>query len=175
MNLFKGSASVDERIVHLQNKIYREIYMLVLLICIGSIVVKTIIHGVQLGLVVTELVILFSQGVYYAVRSANLGVFSAEVELHDRESRLSMNKKNIIIGLAVGVVIALFFGIRSAIVYGEGAAQSFSYFGIVFLASLIMYVPVLVLILVISHQAALKRSERAIERELEEDEESDQP
>lgn len=175
MNLFKANASADERVVHLQNKIYREIYVLVLLICIGSIVVKSIIHGFQPGLVVAELVILFSQGVYYAVRSANLGVFSAEVELHDRESRLSMNKKNVIIGLAVGVVIALFFGIRSAIVYGEGTGQSIYYFGIVFLASLIMYVPVLVLILVTSYQAALKRSERAIERELEEDEESDKP
>lgn len=40
--MFKRQMIQDERITNLQNKIYREIYIIVLMICSGSMVLKVI-------------------------------------------------------------------------------------------------------------------------------------
>lgn len=52
--------------------------------------------------------------------------------------------KNFIYAGAGGVAISLYFGTRSAIVYGEGTAQSIYYFFLVAAGSLMIYIPLLV-------------------------------
>ncbi|WP_404456326.1 hypothetical protein LG329_09220 [Virgibacillus necropolis] len=173
MNLFGFTKKVnDERITQIQNKIYREMYVLVSVICGLSIAVKSFLLGFEIEMMVIELVILFAQGAYYIFRSSSLGIFSAEAELHDRNQKTSLSKKNIIGGLVAGFAIALFFGIRSAILFADTVGTSITYFIMVFLVSLVIYIPFFVIFLGGSYAIANKRSQKAIENELGNDEEN---
>jgi len=60
------------------------------------------------------------------------------MEAHDRRSKISMSKINILIGIGTGIAIAIFFGIRSSILYGSDTNR-LEYFTMVFFASLIIY------------------------------------
>ena len=65
MNFFGGTTKVDdERIVTAQNKIYREIYFLVMAVCLISMGFKFYQYGFGVDFIYTELAILFLQGVY---------------------------------------------------------------------------------------------------------------
>ncbi|WP_205628854.1 DUF6773 family protein, partial [Acinetobacter baumannii] len=100
MNWFTGKKRIeDERIVQLQNVIYREMYGIVATLCILSIAVKFYMYGIDAKQVAIELIILFAQGFYYAGRAMSLGIISDEIEIHDRASSVPMSKKNVMIGL----------------------------------------------------------------------------
>ncbi|GED16222.1 DUF6773 family protein [Aneurinibacillus migulanus] len=159
---------MDERIVHTRNMLYKEAYIIAMLLCFVSLVAKYIIYGPNIGVVATELIILMLSALYYGMRSVFLGLYSDEVEVHDRTSKLSMSKKNVIWGLGFGIAIAAFLGIRSAVVYGDGGVQSLWYFIIVLFASLMMYVPFFVGIMAIGHTLANKASKKAIHEDLDE-------
>ncbi|WP_276914269.1 DUF6773 family protein [Aneurinibacillus aneurinilyticus] len=169
MKLFNTKrAAMDERIVHTRNMLYKEAYIVAILLCSISVVTKCIIYGLNIGATITELSILFLTALYYGIRAVFLGLYSDEVEVHDRTSKLSMNKKNMIWGLGFGVVMATFFGIKSALMYGEGNAQSLWYFILVFFASLMIYIPFFVGILAILHALAYKASKKVIDKDLDE-------
>ncbi|MFB5662635.1 DUF6773 family protein [Alteribacillus sp. HJP-4] len=161
----------DERITIMQNKIYKEIYILVILFCLGSIAVKHYLYGFEFQLIATELFILIGQGIYYSVRASMTGLFSSEVELHDRRSRLPMSSKTILIGLLFGAALSLYFGIRSAVLYGEGTAQSLNYFLITFLGAFMIYVPFLAVTMAVSFYISKKKSDAAVEKALKDDDE----
>lgn len=161
MRWFKHEQT-DERIDQLKNKIYKEAHYLVLAICIVSLMVKMIVQGPNgISPIWTELVIVTVSSLYYVARSAKLGLYSDEIEVHDRGSKLPMTAKNALIGGLIGLGIALFFGVRSAVLYADGGLQSVWYFLIVSLASLIIYVPVYVGIMLILHAVAFRTSKRA--------------
>ncbi|MGN7403579.1 DUF6773 family protein [Cytobacillus praedii] len=166
--LSKRQKIADERIINMQNKIYKEIYMIVMVLCLISVAMKYYLYGIDVKLVTTELVILFASGIYYTVRAASLGIFSDEVELHDRNSKVPMSSKNVYIGLGLGVFIGLFFGIRSAIIYGNGLFNSLVYFFIVFIASLMIYLPFFLVLFAGSFSVAAKASKKASEQDLDE-------
>ncbi|MCG1021224.1 DUF6773 family protein [Sutcliffiella horikoshii] len=171
MNFFGGATKVeDERIVTAQNKIYREIYYLVMGICLISIGFKFYLYGFDVSPIYTELAILFLQGAYYTARGSSLGVLSDEVEMHDRKSKVPMKWKTLLWGLGIGAIIAIFFGLNSAFNYADTTAQAYSYFFMVFFVSLIIYIPVLVLLSGGTFLAAMNRSKRASDKELDEDE-----
>ncbi|NLP51706.1 DUF6773 family protein [Bacillus sp. RO1] len=171
MNIFGGATKVeDERIVTAQNKIYREIYFLVMAICLISIGFKFYQYGFAVSSIYTELAILFLQGVYYTARGASMGVLSDEVEMHDRKSKVPMKWKTLFWGGASGVIIAIFFGLNSALNYADTTAQAYSYFFMVFFVSLMIYIPFLVLLSGSTFLAAMNRSKKAAEKELNEDE-----
>jgi hypothetical protein len=67
------------------------------------------------------------------------------VELHDKNKKVSlpMNVKQIVIALIAGLGIALFFGMRSSLLYG-GGGNRLNYFLLVFSASFLIYIPFLV-------------------------------
>ncbi|GAA0607129.1 hypothetical protein GCM10009001_25530 [Virgibacillus siamensis] len=174
MGFFRKNNMKDERVINLQNKIYRELYILVLVICMISAIIKIFLYGMGTDAIYTEMIILLAQGVYYAFRSAGMGIFSDEVEMHDRTSKMPMEKKMLIKGLIFGVAIALFFGTRSAILYGENTGNPIYTFFLVMFVSLIIYVPFFVLVLVISHTAMKKKSDKAVEKQLDDmDEDGD--
>lgn len=166
MGVWKKSKVKDERIINMQNKIYSEIYLLVMGISVISIFLKYFIYNLEIESLATELAILFFSSVYYMYRSMKLGIFSAEVELHDQKSKWTMRKKNFYISIAAGIVIALIFGIHSAVEYAEGTRQSIYYFVITTLGSLIIYLPVFFVILVVGHEMMKKKSDEAIEKML---------
>lgn len=166
--LKKRQKIADERIINMQNKIYKEIYMVVNALCLISVIIKYYLYGIDIKLVITELVILFASGLYYTVRAASLGIFSDEVELHDRNSKVPMSSKNVYIGLGLGVMIGLFFGVRSAIVYGNGLLNSLFYFVIVFFATLMIYLPLFLVLFAGSFSVASKVSKKATEQDLDE-------
>lgn len=169
MNFFKNKMK-DERITQIQNKIYRELYYLVLIICAGSIAIKSYFYGLDSSRFATELVILFSQGAYYLYRLIKLGVYSDQVELHDQSNKTKMSTKNIIAGIGFGIIMALFFGIRSAILYADGGLQMMYYFLIVFAASFMIYVPFLLAFFGLTHYHANKQSKIAADRKLDDPE-----
>lgn len=172
MSFFGRATKVeDERILHTQNKIYREIYYLVLAICLVSIGFKIYHYGYTVGPISTELVILFLQGIYYTIRGSSLGVLSDEVEMHDRKSKVPMKWKTLYFGLAVGVIFSIFLGLNSALNYADSTPQAYYYFFMVFFVSLMIYIPFLALLSGGTFIAALKRSEKAAEKELHEDDE----
>lgn len=171
MNIFGGATKVeDERIITAQNKIYREIYFLVMAICLVSVGFKFYLYGFGVSSIYTELAILFLQGAYYTARGASIGVLSDEVEMHDRKSRVPMKWKTFFLGIAAGVIIAIFFGLNSAFNYADTTAQAYSYFFMVFFVSLLIYIPFLVLLSGSTFLAAINRSKKVAEKELDEDE-----
>ncbi|WP_164667324.1 DUF6773 family protein [Virgibacillus doumboii] len=167
MNLFRKNKVRDERIINLQNKIYKEIYILVIIICAVSAAIKIYVYGIGTDRVYTEMVILLAQGIYFSYRSAKTGIFSDEVEMHDRTSKMSMERKNLIIGMVIGVVLALGIATQSAILYGEGTGNTIYNFFLVFFTCLMMYVPFFVLVIIIGHSFMKKKSDKAVKKQLD--------
>ena len=159
---------LDERVTNLQNKIYREIYYLVMLICIISVAYKFITIEVSMDIVNTEWFIFIVTSVYYATRSSYMGIFTDEVEMHDRTSKLKLSSKNIILGIVFGLVIAVAFGVNSAVNYADNTQQRIYYFVSVFLVSLLIYVPILTGLIGMSYVAAKRKSDQVIRKALEE-------
>lgn len=161
MRLFKkNNHPVDERIEIIKNKIYKEISILVMCLCIISIMVKYSMYGQNIKLIATELIIIFSTSIYYTIRIVYLGIYSDEVEMHDRTSKISMNTKNIIIGLVAGISIAIFLGFRSALLYGTTARIRVEYFSLVFIVSILIYLPFFIIFLMSQHSIANKISKK---------------
>ena len=171
MGLFKRKM-VDERVQNIQNKIYREIYNIVSIICFISLIAKTVIYGRGVEYVATELIILLACGIYYSYRAMYTGVLSEEVEIHDANSKYRYSTKTIFIGILFGVVIALAMGLNSGINYADSNAQAIQYFFMVFLISLLIYAPFLALFLFIGHQSAVKKSQQVNEKMLKDDEDA---
>ncbi|WP_223703055.1 DUF6773 family protein [Sutcliffiella deserti] len=172
MGLFRGTGKViDERLVNMQNKVYREMYVLVLVICIVSIGVKIFFNGTNISNIATEVIILIAQGIYYMARASSLGIFTDEVEMHDRKSKTSMKMKNVWGALVGGFAIALFFGIMSAINYADNTQESITFFFSVFFVSLLIYLPFFLILFGGTFLAAKKNSDRVVNKELQEDEE----
>lgn len=169
----KKSNLEDERLTTIKNKIYAEIYILIIVLCSISIVVKYFIYNLEVESIASELIILFVSGVYYTYRSAKLGIISSEIEMHDRKSRWPQRKKNIFWGVALGIGISIAFGINSAVQYAEGEAQSIEYFFITAAGSLMIYLPVFLLILVVGNDALKKKSDESINKMLDDDESGD--
>ncbi|NMM53095.1 DUF6773 family protein [Paenibacillus aquistagni] len=167
MKWFKRKAVQDERIVNMKNQIAKEAWVLVMIICSISVIVKSFFFA-EGQPVYTELIILIVNGIYYSIRSVRTGVYADEVEVHDQTHRFSMTKKQMMIGLASGLFLALFFGFRSAYQYGDGSGTlEVEYFFVVFLASLMMYIPFFVIVTAVSHLAMNNLSKRRSNSDLE--------
>jgi magnesium-transporting ATPase (P-type) len=164
MGFLKKKEVADERIEIVKNKIYKETFWASIAISIISIIVKFYLYGINTGSVITEFSIIIVLLFYRSARSVSLGIYSDEIELHDRKSKLPMNIKNIISGLGSGFAIAMFFGIRSAVVYGSDGNRMW-YFVLVFLASLAIYCPFFIATIMAMHRIAKGVSERASKRE----------
>ncbi|HAM80560.1 DUF6773 family protein [Ornithinibacillus bavariensis] len=168
MEWFKKKKISDERIINIQNKIFKEIYYLILVICSVSILLKIYYFNFDINHILTELVILILGGLYYTFRTVQLGIFSDEVEIHDRTSKWTMTKKNIMFILALVIILAIITGLNSAINYREGTSQSIYYFILVFFVTILINVPVFMLVFVVGHEIARSRSKKVIEKQLEE-------
>ncbi|MFC4388001.1 DUF6773 family protein [Gracilibacillus marinus] len=169
MQLFKKK-HLDERVEAEKNKIYRETYLLIAAICTISILFKFITNGISIDIIYTELIITVAASFYIAFRSTQKGIFSSDIELEEQHSKSSYIKKNLVLGIVTGVILGLIFGLNSAINYADTTGQSIYYFFLTFVTTLLFYVPVLVVILLVGYTAAKKSSDKAIERQLEDDE-----
>lgn len=158
---------VDERITNTQNRIYREIYLIISAICLLSIFTKFFLYEISLKLVITELIIILFSSIYYIIRAVSLGIFSDEMEIHDRNSKIPMSSKNIYFSLGIGVAAGIIFGVRSAIIYGDGYLHSIYTFAIVFFASLVIYLPFFLVIIVVPYFAAKRASQKVSEKDLD--------
>ncbi|MFD1269124.1 DUF6773 family protein [Paenibacillus motobuensis] len=167
MSWFKRKSVQDERIVNLKNQIAKEAWVLTLMICSISVIVKTFFF-MEKQSVWVELAILIVTSIYSMIRSVRSGVYSDEVEVHDQTHRFSMTKKQLMIGLASGLFLALFFGFRSAYLFADGdGALQVKYFLSVFAASLIMYIPFFVILTAVSHLVMNQLSKRRSDRDLD--------
>ncbi|MEK5479401.1 MULTISPECIES: DUF6773 family protein [Paenibacillus] len=167
MKLFAKNKLVDERILHLRNKIFKESYLVVMVICNLSLFLKVLVFQSGWESFITELVIVSAGNLYYTIRTVMLGIYSDEVEAHDNRSKMSYSLKNILTGLGIGLAISLFFGIRSAILYADGTFLNQAwYFFIVFMASLMIYLPFFIGFLAVSHSLANKASKKASDDDL---------
>lgn len=170
MGFYKKSNLEDERLNNIKNKIYAEIYILVIVISGISSAVKHFIYDQGIEGIATELIILMISGIYYVYRSTRLGVISAEIEMHDRKSKWSKQKKNLFYGVTLGIGISLFFGINSAVQYADGVNQSINYFFLTAFVSLIIYLPFFLIILVVGNDVLKKKSDEAINKLLDDGE-----
>ncbi|MER2108275.1 MAG: DUF6773 family protein [Solibacillus sp.] len=161
----------DERVRNAQNKIYREVYNVITLICCISIAVKFITIGVSFEVILTEFIILIGGSSYYAFRSTQLGLFSDEVEMHDATSKIPYRKKTILYGIIFGLVIALFMGINSAVNYADSTQQGIYYFASVFIFSIIIYAPFFAAFLFTGYYTSKKKSDKVNEKNLEDPDE----
>lgn len=164
MNFFKRpKKKVDERIENIRNKIYKEIYMIISAICLGSLFLKVFLFDDGAKGAVLELLILFVGGVYYLARSIFLGVYWDEVELHDRNSKIPMSNKTIFTSIGLAFLIALFMGINSAVNYADNTSQGLWYFVLVLFVSIMIYLPIMLLlfggIYILARKIATKNNE----------------
>lgn len=151
MDVFKRTKkNTDERIENIRNKIFKEMYYVVMTICLISIFFKMYKFGIGESALmeeaILELVILIVGGVYFLARSIFLGVFWDEVEIHDRTSKTPMSKKTIFRSVGLAFLIAITMGINSAVSYADSTTQGFWYFIQVLLASLMIYLPILLIL-----------------------------
>lgn len=160
----------DERVLNIQNKIYKEIYFVVMGILLISIAVKYIMIELSLQIVLTELIIIIVASIYYTSRSAFLGIYSDEVELHDNRTKMKLSNKNIIGGIALGIVIGIIFATNSAVNYADSPQQAMYFFILVFITSLLIYAPLFSGLSSIIYFAAKKKSDQIVKKELDDSE-----
>lgn len=149
-------------------------YYFIIFTCLISIVIKFITMGVSYQNVLTEELILIISSTYYYFRAANLGIFTDEVEIHDSTSKFKLTSKYIIIGVAIGMVIAIITGVNSAFNYADSTPQAIYYFFMVFFVSLFMYSLFIAGILILFYGLAKKKSDRVIQKMLEDEDSGDQ-
>ncbi|GAB6929079.1 hypothetical protein JCM10914A_30620 [Paenibacillus sp. JCM 10914] len=160
MKWFKKHSAEDERIVNLKNKIYKEVYILIMIICSISVIIKSFaLHPTES--VWLELLIMLSGSIYFGIRSVALGIYSDEVEVHDQRNKMSFSKRTALWGLAIGIILALYFGIRSAVLFGnDNSSTEIKYFFMVFFVSLILYIPLFVGVNLVIHHGANRVSQK---------------
>jgi hypothetical protein len=157
----------DERVEAAKSQIFRELYYLMMGFAGISVIVKSIMYPENWKASFFELLLIIFSSVYYILRSVQKGLYTDEIEVHDQQNKRSMSQKNLLIGLGSGIAIALFFGIRSALVFGgEGTTILFFFFS--FIASLMIYIPFFVGFMVIGDQLARKASLRNANKQDEE-------
>src|SRR5699024_2484206 len=174
MGLFKKSkhAHEDEWVTQTKNKIYAEVYKLVIAICGISIVVKFLLHAYTVDLHLrndTEILILLVASLHYLHHSIRLGVFAAEEEMKERKGKMSSQKKSVFWSIGAGLAIAIFMGLNSAVNFGEGTGQSVYYFFLVSIGSLLIYLPVMLIIFVAGRAMAKRKSDRVVDHMLKDD------
>lgn len=158
---------VDERIENVRNKIYKEAYYLIIIICIVSMVIKNIIFGRSMDHVMTEFTIALASSIYMGIRSVMLGLYSDTVEIHDRTSKFTMTSKGMMINAAVGVGLGLVFGTVNSLIYADGLWETLKFFVLIFFVTIMFYVPVFIVVQLVLHSLAMKiSSRRAREAEL---------
>ena len=163
MKLFKNQNKlVDERIVNTRNKIYKEAYILAIAISFISMIVKAYVYGNKS--VLSEFLIIVIPGIYFGIRTICLGIYSDEVEVHDRTSKMPMSSKNMMVGLVSAVVMAVTFGVRSSILYGNSSNRLW-YFFIVFVATIMIYGPFFIAVMLIWNAMAKQVSKKASQEE----------
>ncbi|WP_144528263.1 DUF6773 family protein [Peribacillus simplex] len=164
MDLFRRTKKItDERVEHVRNKIYKEMYHVILAICLVSVLFKLYKYGAGSGELYLEFVIIVAGGLYYLARSIFLGVFWDEVEIHDRTSKTPMSRKTIFGSVALALIIAIFMGVNSAVNYADGSSQGVWYFVLVSFVSVMIYLPILLLffggIYLLAKKIGMKNSE----------------
>ncbi|GAE34042.1 DUF6773 family protein [Halalkalibacter akibai] len=161
---------VDERVQNIQNKIYKEIYFGIMLLASLSIVIKFITIGMSFQVVLTEWLIILFSSIYYTTRSVYLGIYSDEVELHDSRSKVKLGTKNLIVGIGLGLVLAISFATNSAINYADNTQEAVNFFFLVFGVSLFIYVPIFAGVTGLSYLVAKKKSEQINQNQLDDHE-----
>ncbi|SMF92459.1 hypothetical protein SAMN05661091_5834 [Paenibacillus uliginis N3/975] len=165
MKWFNRNRVEDERIVNMKNKIYKEVYILIMSICTISVVVKSFMLSDWKSSLL-ELVIVIAGGLYFGIRSVLLGIYSDEIEVHDSRSKVSFNIQNTLWGIGIGGFLALFFGIRSAVLYGDGTwTTGLWYFFLVTLVSLVINIPLFAGGMLIVHQLANRTSQKISQKD----------
>ena len=159
----------DERVEALKSQIFREMYYWMMGFTFLSIIIKSIMYPEDWKRSAFEMLLMIFSSLYYIFRSVLLGLYSDEVEMHDRQNRRSVSQKNLWIGLGSGLAIALYFGFRSAIVYGS-EGTTVKYFFASFFGGLLIYIPVFLGIVVIGDLLAHKGSKRMQKSKNEEEE-----
>lgn len=156
----------DERVESLYNKIYREAYVIGVVLAVISIVAKYFYYGLNFEHVLFEFAFISLTSIFFLVRSIYLGIYSDAIELHDKDKTISlpMNIKQMILAIIIGVAISLFFGLRSAFLYGSGGKQV-EYFFLVFGASFLIYIPFLLVLILGIGYFAKKKSEEVSRKE----------
>lgn len=166
--MFSQKKISDERIVNLQNKIYREIFILITIICIASIGIKFLTIGTEFNNIATEFFILILSGVYYQYRSVKTGLFSDEVEISNANHKFKYSTRTLIFVVIIGILFGLIFGLNSAINYANTTSQAIYYFFLVFFGSLVFYIPVLLLVLFIPYVILKIQSDKINRKMLQE-------
>ncbi|PAF32078.1 DUF6773 family protein [Paenibacillus sp. 7516] len=164
MKWFKKKGNQDERIVNLKNKVYKEAYIVIMYLCGISILVKSFFQWETYS-TLTELIVILAGSIYFGVRSVMLGIYSDEVEVHDQTSKMSYSQRNVITGLIIGISMALFLGIRSSVLFADTAHEKWWYFFLVFIFSLLLYIPLFAGFNVIVHHFANKASQKAASKD----------
>lgn len=151
MKLFlQKSKTLDERIAHTKNKIYKEAYGLTMLLCIVFAVINYQIYRYNM-ILFSMIIIIVIPSLYIYIKSIIIGLYSDEVEVHDRNSKTQISLKKMISGIIIGLFMGLFFGIRSSLLYAHNTKQHIVFFIIVFLISTAIYIPFFLAFIMLPH------------------------
>jgi len=134
----KGFSIQDEFIVNTRNKIASEVLNVVMLMAALSLVIKLFVLEDSLKSGIFEVAIVLFALVYSTIRAYFLGSLASSIELSERKHKTPSIVRNIMGAGVFGIGMGLFFGIRSAVLYGS-EGKYVLYFVIVFIASVTIY------------------------------------
>ncbi|WP_377890281.1 DUF6773 family protein [Alkalihalobacillus sp. R86527] len=174
MKLWFKNKQFDERVTTIQNKIYRELYLIIVIICGLSVVYKVSFEGSTGGSIMTEILILIISGIFYLIRSSMLGIFTDEVDMYERKSKWKVNTRNLVLSLLAGLAISLTFAFVNSQKYADTREETIYFFLSIFAGSMMIYLPFLIGVFVLPYALAKYKSDRVNERELEDMEEDDE-
>lgn len=119
---------MDERVKSTYEKIYAELFRLILAVCALSVVIKTVVMGMNAVDCIPEFPILFVSPLYLVARSQMLGVTQVS-------AAAPKSKQNLQIALVCAMMLALFIFAAALRSHGENIAWSdLSGFAILYIA-----------------------------------------
>ncbi|WP_444684544.1 DUF6773 family protein [Alkalicoccus luteus] len=136
----------DERVVGLENKVYRELMYIVYALLLASLIYNYVQFGAQEAFLSIEVALLLLLSLYSGIRYQMMGLYTDKAEEYLVKKKKKYSTFYFVAGGLLGLGFSFSFAFNSAINYAETTTQSITYFATVFFVCAIIYIVPLALL-----------------------------